>query len=190
MNTSDNMPLDTESTSAIQTTEATKLAIYVGDSERHGHKPLYHAIIELLRQERIAGATVLHGIECYGTARHGTSTQPKFSIFRKTCPSSSSPSTERKRLKQSSQKWKLWCNMASSPWNVCVSPSRALYQSKSLIERHYADNMLMVRSCISKSGPILPNTAQAAGETGCTHLRLRTIPTAEQLSTSLQFGGS
>lgn len=70
MNTSDHMPLGTESAGAINTTEATKLAIYVGDSDRHGHKPLYHALIELLRQEGIAGATVLHGIEGYGTARH------------------------------------------------------------------------------------------------------------------------
>lgn len=66
----DNTPFGTTSTDTINTTEATKLAIYVGDSDRHDHRPLYHAIIELLRQEGIAGATVLHGIEGYGTARH------------------------------------------------------------------------------------------------------------------------
>lgn len=70
MNTTENTNDDTGGSRAITTTEATKLAIYVGDSDRHGHKPLYHAIIELLRQEGIAGATVLHGIEGYGTARH------------------------------------------------------------------------------------------------------------------------
>lgn len=70
MNTTENTNDDTGGSRAITTTEATKLAIYVGDSDRHGHRPLYHAIIELLRKEGIAGATVLHGIEGYGTARH------------------------------------------------------------------------------------------------------------------------
>lgn len=70
MNTIDNGPLGADEPAGISTTEATKLAIYIGDSDRSGHKPLYHAIIELLRQEGIAGATVLHGIEGYGTARH------------------------------------------------------------------------------------------------------------------------
>ncbi len=70
MNSRDNTPFGADGVDKINTTEATKLAIYVGDSDRHGHKPLYHAIIELLRQEGIAGATVLHGIEGYGTARH------------------------------------------------------------------------------------------------------------------------
>lgn len=53
----------------MNTTEATKLAIYVGDSDHYHHKPLYRAIVELLRAEGIAGATVLHGIEGYGTSR-------------------------------------------------------------------------------------------------------------------------
>ncbi len=49
--------------------EATKLAIYIGDGDHFNHKPLYRAIVELLRAEGIAGATVLHGIEGYGTSR-------------------------------------------------------------------------------------------------------------------------
>jgi PII-like signaling protein len=49
--------------------EATKLAIYVGDADHYAGKPLYRVIIELLRAEGIAGATVLHGIEGYGAAR-------------------------------------------------------------------------------------------------------------------------
>lgn len=49
--------------------EATKLAIYVGDADHYNHKPLYRAIVEVLRAEGIAGATVLHGIEGYGTSR-------------------------------------------------------------------------------------------------------------------------
>jgi PII-like signaling protein len=49
--------------------EATKLAIYIGDSDHYNHKPLYRAIVEVLRAEGIAGATVLHGVEGYGTSR-------------------------------------------------------------------------------------------------------------------------
>ncbi len=53
----------------MNTTDAVKLAIYVGDSDHYHHKPLYRAIVELLREEGIAGATVLHGIEGYGGSR-------------------------------------------------------------------------------------------------------------------------
>src|SRR5215472_10358920 len=53
----------------MNTTDATKLAIYVGDSDRYHGKPLHLAIVELLRAEGIAGATVLHGIEGYGATR-------------------------------------------------------------------------------------------------------------------------
>lgn len=50
----------------MEPTAATRLTIYIGDSDRHGHKALYRAIVELLHDEGIAGATVLHGIEGYG----------------------------------------------------------------------------------------------------------------------------
>lgn len=46
--------------------DATKLTIYVGDSFRYGRRKLYYAIVEMLHDEGIAGATVLHGIEGYG----------------------------------------------------------------------------------------------------------------------------
>jgi uncharacterized protein len=51
----------------MEPTEATKLTIYIGDSDRHGRKPLHLAIVELLHDEGISGATVLHGIEGYGS---------------------------------------------------------------------------------------------------------------------------
>jgi PII-like signaling protein len=51
----------------MESTTATKLTVYIGDSDRHGRKPLHLAIIELLHAEGIAGATVLHGIEGYGS---------------------------------------------------------------------------------------------------------------------------
>ncbi|CAN5614735.1 DUF190 domain-containing protein [soil metagenome] len=49
--------------------EATKLTIYTGDSFRHGHKALYRAIVEVLHEEGIAGATIIHGIEGYGAGK-------------------------------------------------------------------------------------------------------------------------
>ena len=54
----------------MEPTRATKLTIYVGDSDKHGRKPLHLAIVELLHEESISGATVLHGIEGYGAHKH------------------------------------------------------------------------------------------------------------------------
>lgn len=53
----------------MESTTATKLTVYIGDSDRYGRKPLHLAIIELLHAEGISGATVLHGIEGYGSHR-------------------------------------------------------------------------------------------------------------------------
>lgn len=46
--------------------EATKLTVYTGDSFRYGRKALYRVIVEMLHDEGIAGATVIHGMEGYG----------------------------------------------------------------------------------------------------------------------------
>jgi uncharacterized protein len=46
--------------------EGKLLRIFVGESDRHGRKPLYQAIVEMLRKEGMAGATVLRGIEGFG----------------------------------------------------------------------------------------------------------------------------
>jgi PII-like signaling protein len=51
----------------MEATTATKLTIYIGDSDKHGRKPLHLAIVELLNDEGISGATVLHGVEGYGS---------------------------------------------------------------------------------------------------------------------------
>jgi PII-like signaling protein len=40
--------------------------IYVGEADHHAGKPLYQAIVELLRERGLAGSTVLRGIEGYG----------------------------------------------------------------------------------------------------------------------------
>lgn len=40
--------------------------IYIGESDHHDGQPLYQAIVELLREKGLAGATVLRGFEGFG----------------------------------------------------------------------------------------------------------------------------
>ena len=51
----------------MQTTEARKLSIYMGDATRYGPRPMGRTIVKLLHEEEIAGVTVLRGIEGYGS---------------------------------------------------------------------------------------------------------------------------
>jgi PII-like signaling protein len=44
--------------------------IYLGEADHQGGKPRYQAIVELLRDRGIAGATVLRGIEGFGANAH------------------------------------------------------------------------------------------------------------------------
>jgi len=46
--------------------EGKLLRIFVGESDRWHGKPLYQAIVERVRQEGLAGATVIRGIEGFG----------------------------------------------------------------------------------------------------------------------------
>ena len=46
--------------------KAKLLAIYIGESDHQQHRPLYQALVEKLREQGIAGATVLRGIEGFG----------------------------------------------------------------------------------------------------------------------------
>jgi PII-like signaling protein len=48
---------------------ATLMRIFVDEADRCGKQPLYAAIIEELRRNGFAGATVLKGIEGFGTHR-------------------------------------------------------------------------------------------------------------------------
>ena len=46
------------------------MRIHIGENDKHSGKPLYEAIVELLRRREFAGATVLRGIMGFGaTAR-------------------------------------------------------------------------------------------------------------------------
>jgi PII-like signaling protein len=44
--------------------------IYIGESDRWHGRPLYEAIVHLLRERGLAGATVLRGIEGFGARQH------------------------------------------------------------------------------------------------------------------------
>ena len=45
---------------------ATLLRIFLGEDDRHGHQPLYQAIVLKAREMHLAGATVLRGPMGYG----------------------------------------------------------------------------------------------------------------------------
>jgi uncharacterized protein len=46
--------------------ERTLMRIHIGESDKWHGKPLYQAIVELLRREHFSGATVLRGVGGYG----------------------------------------------------------------------------------------------------------------------------
>jgi PII-like signaling protein len=46
--------------------ERTLMRIHIGESDKWHGKPLYEAIVEMLRQERFSGVTVLRGVAGYG----------------------------------------------------------------------------------------------------------------------------
>ena len=50
--------------------EARLERIYLGESDVYHGRPLYQAIVQRLRQEGIAGATVLRAIEGFGATSH------------------------------------------------------------------------------------------------------------------------
>ena len=47
--------------------QQTLMRIFIGEQKKYEHKPLYRAIVEMLRKEKLAGATVLRGIAGFGT---------------------------------------------------------------------------------------------------------------------------
>ena len=47
--------------------ERTLMRIHIGESDKWQGKPLYKAILEMLRKEKFFGATVLRGVGGYGS---------------------------------------------------------------------------------------------------------------------------
>ena len=50
--------------------DAVLLRIYLGESDRYEHRPLYEAIVLKAREMHLAGATVLRGPMGYGRSSH------------------------------------------------------------------------------------------------------------------------
>jgi PII-like signaling protein len=48
------------------TGEQVLMRIFIGESDMHGHIPLYEALVEFFRKEGFAGATVLKGVAGFG----------------------------------------------------------------------------------------------------------------------------
>lgn len=46
--------------------DAKRVTIFIGESDRWHHQPLHTAIVEMLRKEGLAGATVVKGVEGFG----------------------------------------------------------------------------------------------------------------------------
>lgn len=45
-----------------------RLSIYIGESDQHGHRPLYTEIVERAHDAGLAGATVVRGFEGFGAS--------------------------------------------------------------------------------------------------------------------------
>jgi hypothetical protein len=50
--------------------EGKLVRIFIGESDRWHGKPLYQAIVQRVREEGLAGATVVRGIEGFGADSH------------------------------------------------------------------------------------------------------------------------
>jgi len=50
--------------------EAILLRIFIGESDKYEGKPLYKYLVELFKEEGLAGATVLRGISGFGKTSH------------------------------------------------------------------------------------------------------------------------
>lgn len=48
--------------------DQTLVRIFIGDSDKWHHRPLHTALLERLRKEGFAGATVIHGVAGFGAA--------------------------------------------------------------------------------------------------------------------------
>jgi PII-like signaling protein len=49
---------------------ARRLTIFIGETDRYHHRPLYAEIVQRAHRAGLAGATVLRGIEGYGASAH------------------------------------------------------------------------------------------------------------------------
>jgi PII-like signaling protein len=50
--------------------QQTLMRIFVGEQDKYKHQALYLAIVQMLREEKLAGATVIRGIAGFGAKSH------------------------------------------------------------------------------------------------------------------------
>ena len=50
--------------------EQVLMRIFIGEADSYGRKPLYQALVEFFREEKLAGATVLRGTLGFGAKSH------------------------------------------------------------------------------------------------------------------------
>jgi PII-like signaling protein len=50
----------------MEATSGIMLKIYIGESDKHGNRPLYEHLVRLAKDSGIAGATVWRGLEGFG----------------------------------------------------------------------------------------------------------------------------
>lgn len=55
--------------------DASLLRVFIGESDKHGHRPLYDVIVQEARSRGLAGATVLRAIAGYGLRARMRSTR-------------------------------------------------------------------------------------------------------------------
>ncbi len=48
------------------TGEKVLMRVHISENDKHGHRPLYEVLVELLMDEGFAGATVLRGVSGFG----------------------------------------------------------------------------------------------------------------------------
>ncbi len=54
--------------------QQTLMRIFIGEQDKYQKKPLYQAVMDMLRKEKLAGATMLRGIAGFGANSHLHST--------------------------------------------------------------------------------------------------------------------
>lgn len=55
--------------------QQTLVRIYISENDKFHHQPLYQALLDFFRKEKVAGCTVLRGIAGFGAKAHLHSTQ-------------------------------------------------------------------------------------------------------------------
>ncbi|HKZ15955.1 MAG TPA: DUF190 domain-containing protein [Geobacteraceae bacterium] len=48
------------------TGEKVLMRVHISENDKHGHKPLYEALVDLLMEEGFGGATVIRGVAGFG----------------------------------------------------------------------------------------------------------------------------